>query len=197
MSDLIDIQDNFLPKKEFDHIQNQILGTEMYHFPWILSQIISTTPSEHDGKDPRELYGEELLDKRYTNNIQLCHGFYDRHSPCGETIEIIYPILQKIQPVVILRIKANLLMRRDTIIESNMHNDVVDIDRYVNADFLRTSIFYLNTCDGYTKFENGDKVQSVANRFASFPQSLKHCGSTCTDQPFRSVINFNYVPGDS
>ena len=197
MSDLIDIQDNFLPKKEFDHIQNQILGTEMYHFPWILSQILSTTPPEHEGRDPRELYGEELLDKRYTDNIQMCHGFYDLHAPCGETIEIIYPILQKIQPVVILRIKANLLMRRDTIIESNMHNDVVDIDRYDNADFLRTSIFYLNTCDGYTKFENGDKVQSVANRFVTFPQSLKHCGSTCTDQPFRSVINFNYVPGDS
>ena len=178
MSDLIDIQDNFLPKREFDHIHDQILGTEMYHFPWILSHIISK-------------------DKRYADNIQLCHGFYDQHAPLGETFQILYPILQKIQPVAILRIKANLLMCRDTIIESNMHNDVVDIDKYENADFLRTSIFYLNTCDGYTKFENGDKVQSVANRFVSFPQSLKHCGSTCTDQPFRSVINFNYVPGDS
>ena len=194
MSDLIDIQDNFLPKREFDHIHDQILGTEMYHFPWILSQIISNTPS---GKDPRELYGKELLDRRYADNIQLCHGFYDQHAPLGETFQILYPILQKIQPVAILRIKANLLMCRDTIIESNMHNDVVDIDKYENADFLRTSIFYLNTCDGYTKFENGDKVQCVANRFVSFPQSLKHCGSTCTDQPFRSVINFNYVPGDS
>ena len=48
MSDLIDIQDNFLPKREFDHIQDQILGTEMYHFPWILSHIIS--------KDKRSIY---------------------------------------------------------------------------------------------------------------------------------------------
>lgn len=178
---MIDIKDNFLSDKDFFRLQDQILGTDTHHFPWILSQIVRNNPTE---KDPRML-----------NNIQLCHGFYDKHAPVGETIQIIYPILQKVQPVAILRIKANLLMRRDTIIEHGMHHDVVDADDKMN--YLLTSIFYLNTCNGYTRFETGEKVESVANRFVTFPQSLRHCGTTCTDQPFRSVINFNYVPGNS
>ena len=55
-----------------------------------------------------------------------------------------------------------------------------------------TSIFYVNTNDGYTLFEDGTKVESVANRMLSFPANMRHTGTTCTDQQIRIVINFNY-----
>jgi hypothetical protein len=51
----------------------------------------------------------------------------------------------------------------------------------------------MNTCNGYTLFEDGTKVESVANRIVTFPNSMKHTGTTTTDSEYRMVINFNYV----
>ena len=56
-----------------------------------------------------------------------------------------------------------------------------------------TSILYLNTNNGYTAFEDGTKIPSVANTFVSFPSGMKHTRTTCTDVKFRGVINFNYI----
>ena len=55
-----------------------------------------------------------------------------------------------------------------------------------------TAIFYINTNNGYTEFEDGTRVESVANRIVNFPANLKHRGTRCTDQKIRIVINFNY-----
>ena len=55
-----------------------------------------------------------------------------------------------------------------------------------------TSIFYMNTNNGYTEFENGAKVESVENRMVVFPAEMKHRGTSCTDKKIRVVINFNY-----
>ena len=50
----------------------------------------------------------------------------------------------------------------------------------------------MNTNNGYTKFEDGTKIESVANRMVSFPTNTQHKGTSCTDQKTRVVINFNY-----
>jgi hypothetical protein len=51
----------------------------------------------------------------------------------------------------------------------------------------------VNTNNGYTKFEDGTKVECVANRLLTFPTNIKHCGASCTDEKTRVVINFNYL----
>ena len=38
--------------------------------------------------------------------------------------------------------------------------------------YWTTSILYMNTNNGYTIFENGDKVESVENRLVTFPNNL-------------------------
>ena len=55
-----------------------------------------------------------------------------------------------------------------------------------------TSIFYVNTSNGYTHFEDGSRVNSVENRLVTFPTQTLHGGANCTDQDCRIVINFNY-----
>jgi hypothetical protein len=50
----------------------------------------------------------------------------------------------------------------------------------------------MNTNNGYTEFEDGTRVESVANRFISFPVGMKHRGTSCTDKKTRVVINFNF-----
>ena len=37
-----------------------------------------------------------------------------------------------------------------------------------------TSILYINTNDGYTKFEDGTIVESVENRLVTFDSRMKH-----------------------
>ena len=60
---------------------------------------------------------------------------------------------------------------------------------------LTTAIYYINTCDGYTLFEDGTKVESVTNRLLKFPSNMKHTGTSCTDRDRRILINFNYLSG--
>ena len=65
----------------------------------------------------------------------------------------------------------------------------VDVEKF---DGGTTAIYYVNTNDGYTEFENGERVDSVENRLVIFDATMKHTGTTSTDTKFRSVINFNY-----
>ena len=89
------------------------------------------------------------------------------------------------------KIKANLLTRTPNIIENSFHVDETGRPEK-KLKQLTTSIFYVNTNNGYTKFEDGTKVESIANRMVTFPTNMKHTGTSCTDERTRVVINFNY-----
>ncbi len=165
----MEIIDNFLVNSEFGHIKQSLLGS---FFPWNISKIVDDTSNN------------------YNRNVQMVHMFYERHAPVDDSIGLLYPILQKLQPCSLLKIKANFLIGVDNIVEHGFHNDILDAE---DRPYLKTSIFYMNTCNGYTLFEDGTKVESVANRIVTFPNSMKHTGTTTTDSEYRMVINFNYV----
>ena len=60
-------------------------------------------------------------------------------------------------------------------------------------DDMKTAVFYINTNNGYTEFENGVRVNSVANRVCIFDSNLRHRGTTHTEgDNQRIVVNFNY-----
>lgn len=165
----MEIIDEFLTPSEFGHIKQSMLGS---FFPWTVSKIVDDTTNNHN------------------RNVQMVHMFYDRHTPVDNSVELLYPVLQKLQPCALLKIKANFLVGVDNIIEHGFHNDVLDAD---DRPYLKTSVLYMNTCNGYTLLEDGTKVESVANRLVTFPNSTKHTGTTTTDSEYRMVINFNYV----
>ena len=56
---------------------------------------------------------------------------------------------------------------------------------------------YLNDNDGYTKFQNGQVVESKANRAVIFDSPELHTGCTPTDTYARYVINLNWVEDGS
>lgn len=67
-----------------------------------------------------------------------------------------------------------------------------NISKDDNPDW-KTAIFYINTNNGYTKFNIKKKiVKSKANRLVKFPAKIKHTGTTCTDKDERIVLNINY-----
>lgn len=68
---------------------------------------------------------------------------------------------------------------------------MLDEDGKAIKDYY-TSIFYLNTCNGATIFEDGTEIASVANRMLTFDGELMHTGRPASDAKRRVVINFNY-----
>ena len=170
MSD-IKIKDNFLDQKDFEEIQTLIFGRD---FSWKYGESID--------------YQDEEGDK-----FQFAHLFYGARCPTSNHLVVLNPIFDKIQPTAIWRIKANLLTRTPEIVENSLHIDNAELSH--SEEKLHqwtTSIFYMNTNNGYTKFEDGTIIESIENRMIIFPSAMKHTGTSCTDERVRIVINFNY-----
>ena len=58
---------------------------------------------------------------------------------------------------------------------------------------LKGALFSLNTCDGYTGFEDGTQIDSVENRVVFFDATKQHHSTSCSNAPYRLNINVNYV----
>ena len=58
---------------------------------------------------------------------------------------------------------------------------------------VNTGILFLNTCDGYVKFQDGTKVNAVENRFVLFDGSKPHCLSSTTNEKLMYTININFL----
>ena len=115
---------------------------------------------------------------------QFVHIFYKNGKPASHHFSIIKPILDRLNIENLIRVKLNLLTKTSEIIEHDYHRD----NESSNA---LTSILYLNTNNGYTRFKD-QNVKSQANTLLTFPSATFHSGTTCTDKDFRLVLNVVY-----
>ena len=162
--------DNFLDDKYFDSLVTLFTdktkkgNTKM---PWFFQSSISNTGVVED------------------NLFYMTHMFYDRNVPKSPHYESLLPILKKLDGKSLIRIKANLYPNTETLYEHKLHRDY---------PFSHSgAILSLNTCDGYTKLEDGTKINSVANRMLLFDPSEEHCSTTTTNVSARINININYL----
>ena len=156
------IYDNYLSDDEFNNL-SEIMNA---HFPWYAFNGVVTP---NDGQPA------------------FTHTFYT--VGCTQQYyNLVMPIIEKINPLALIRVKGNCVPKTTTNTHQGMHIDIEG----TFAERL-TGIFYMNTCNGYTNFENAPPVESVANRFVVFAGSMKHESVTQTDTPFRYVINFNWI----
>ena len=87
-------------------------------------------------------------------------------------------------PKTLIRIKGNLYMKTTKIFNHNPHRDY---------PFKHNgAIFYINSNDGKTVLENGEEIDSVANRLLLFDSSKPHNSTSCTNAKCRINININY-----
>lgn len=169
----LEIIDNFLDSDKFEYLQHNVMDET---FPWHYTRSVNIDP---------DLAPEPIYD------YQLFNTLYAAPAHQSEQFRIINSVINKINPRILLRAKLNFTPANDRIIEQGMHQDI-----QVGEDLLdicTTAVLYLNTNNGYTKFENGDTVESVENRFVSFPSKTFHSGSTCTNEQCRIVLNLNYI----
>jgi|TARA_R110002020_G_scaffold281544_1_gene497300 hypothetical protein len=164
------IKDNFLSDKDFRSLSDVMLGADI---PWYYNPY---RVREGDGE------------------YQFTHTFYRFNTIYSNWFHNLNKIIEEIKPASLLKIKANLTPKEHETVVSGFHNDGEDTwgIREGEEGWL-TSVFYLNTSNGYTLLDDGTKVKSVANRLASFPQYVRHASASCTDEKIRVVLNLNYI----
>ena len=85
-----------------------------------------------------------------------------------------------------VRVKGNFFPHTPTVKNHGWHQDY---PKFKN----KAALFSLNTCDGYTEFQDGMKVDSVANRMLFFNGHDFHRSSTTSNAFGRFNINFNFL----
>ena len=160
----VKVIDNFLSEYQWKNIKSEVMSTNP-QFPWYYNDDICY---ENDGL------------------FQFTHTFYNAHD---QSKSYFYPLLDACQEKLgvkkIIRIKANLNTRTVFHRKTGWHTDFPDIT---------TAVYYINTNNGYTEFNDGTKIESVENRMIKFSSDTFHRGVTCTDEQTRVLINFNYIP---
>ena len=188
------IIDDFLPQEEFQKIQSYVMNDERntsdptsenhlnsQPIGWEYnSNIVSPSRPDESNNFNSSFHNVKhfyMVHMVYMNKINLLMNI----SP---TYYKILPILERLNIKSLIRIKCNLYPNSETVYEHDPHQDL---------PFSHNSvIFSLNTCDGYTKLNDGTKIGSVANRVLLFDSSIPHQSTTTSDTTARFNINFNY-----
>ena len=156
------IQTSFLEENYFKEMQTHLFSND---FPWYFHNSVAYE-GEKDFVFAHILY----YDKPNSDYYKL----------------IVLPILDKlkVKEDKLIRAKVNGYTRNDTPIKHELHTDF--------KKQHEVCLLGMNTNNGYTEFEDGTNVNSVANRFVSFPGNTLHRGVSQTDTKAGIVINFNY-----
>ena len=156
------IIENFLPEKEYTNIHT-LLTNE--HFPWYFNNYKSSSTIQ------------ELFE------YQFLHIFYKDNNSNSDFFNKLDPLIKKLKPLSLLRIKANL---------NPISHKLIKFDKHQDQPFkCKVALYYVNTNNGYTMVE-GKKIESKKNRIVLFDSTKKHYGTNSTDSNNRIVINFNY-----
>ena len=169
---MINIFDNFLPEEDYEGIRafyNSEMddGTLEGSCMWLYS-------------DGCTLKGDGHF--HFTSLV-----FAANYILVPKAFHLLQPLIDKAGMTSIARIKTNCMLQTPELMvfKEGFHTDY--------PKDLMTGIYYINTNDGGTLFEeSGQLVNSVANRMVVFDSQLRHVGMTCTNQKRRIVVNFNY-----
>ena len=129
----------------------------------------------------------DFLNDSQTNSLDtyFVHLVYNQDEPVTTFWNIVKPIISYLPNFKsLIRIKVNLYVRQNEIVEHTPHTD---------ADYShKGAILSLNTCDGFTRLKD-QTVDSVENRLLIFDPSIEHNSTSTTTPPGRFNININYV----
>ena len=161
---MIEVVDEFLSDSDFGKLYDTICseGFPLYYQNYVVE------PMEEGG----------------IKNVNFTHSLYRFDEPSSEYFAPVRDILlSKLNIRSLIRSKVNCYPRTDEIVVHAPHIDMP----YQHMGML----YFLNTCDGETRFED-ESVKSVANRIVFFDPSKMHRSTSCTNQKCRWNIIANY-----
>ena len=153
---------NFIQDKNiFDDIKNLLMS---YNFPYYYYNYTANEKDKADYFFAHMLYDKDKQKSPYFNKITM-------------------PILGRLNFNYLHRVKINCYTKKHEQITTGMHTDL--------PQKHMVALFSINTNNGYTLFENGDKILSVENQLVVFEGHLKHCSVAQTDKNIRVNINID------
>ena len=172
------IYDNFLDEQDFLNLKSIMLSG---NFPWHYNERTSG-----DYMENQTFYRDDKSSAK-SSDYQFTHIFYSNYQVNSPFFYLVSPLIQKINPSSIMRIKANLTNKTDRSMVYGFHVDQPDA-----PSNLKSAVYYVNTTNGPTLFEDGTEIESVENRLVIFDTNLVHSAVSQTDEKARIVINFNF-----
>ena len=173
------IIDDFLPSEIFTKIRIALLPS------------YEEVKKEETSKTPIEIFHplwtyNPVVNHNSNKNWKLFYMFHlvYNHTILSPFYDILHPVCELLSIKSLIRIKCNLYPNTEIIKENGMHIDYPYLHKI--------AVLYINSCDGYTKFEDGTKIDSIANRMLIFDGDKMHTSSTTTNEIARCNINFNY-----
>jgi hypothetical protein len=160
--------DNFLNDDDLNNVKDNLFDAPLYFQP--------TVAGMNDSNRYWDYYFSYSIYKNNKPQSKIFNNIYN----------IFIPKFQKYGTIKsLLRIKLNFYPYTETLKEHGQH---------VDYDFpCYGAVFSLNTCDGFTRLDDGTKIDSVENRILFFDPSLKHNSTTTTNSSARWNINFNFL----
>ena len=171
---MFQVHDDWLPIDEFNELSDFILG---WNFPWFHQRNVALPDTNEE---------DVTYNSYFTHNLILTDQDEDMVSYLHEPIWKYFQ--ERFPDIYIIRMKVNCFPATSQVHEHLTHTDY---------DYPhKGALLCLNTCNGYTKMEDGTKIESVANRMIFFDTSKPHNSTTCSDQPKRCNIVINYTDNE-
>ena len=136
---------------------------------------------------PIPYYYRDGLSYEWDEGFAFGVCIYDLHNDFDTHLfnDIAMPLVSRLECTGLLHAKVNLYTNRGAPYRSSFHTD---------HDFPHmVGLYSLNTCNGFTEFEDGDNADSIANSMIIFDGTLKHRSVSQTDENARINININYI----
>ena len=168
------IIDNFLTDNDFNLLVSNTVGRNDGH--QVQFRVVSNVENFGAIEENWSWYMINMLYSTDTPQNEIC----------GKIYEMFVPKFKKLANFkTMIRIKINAYPYTNVVKEHKEHIDF-------NYEHIG-AVFSLNTCDGYTKFSDGTKVESIANRIVFFDASKYHQSTTTSNAKLRYNINFNFL----
>ena len=167
------ITDNFLDDEIFQQLKSSI-QSPLFDWNYVpMTDSIDEDPTKSSGQFVHLAYSNCIPKTTFFNNL--------------------LPILNRLDVTTLNRVKLNLQPRTTKIVKGLFH---ADLNGEMNEETMKTwttSVYYINSNNGYTEFQSGERIESKENRMVEFQSTTLHRGTTCTNEQTRVVINFNFL----
>lgn len=167
------VVDNFMPDEKFQKLRKVMFDDK---FPWFLTFGFTSGFWPSEGT-----YGW----------YKFHHIMYDCGLPVSPVFQDMEGLVTALDPSVIVTIRAFMTTYTGEQIEQGFHTDYQLRDPELSK-CLKNAVFYLDTNNGGTKFEEGGFVESVENRVVIFNGDVRHAGVSSTNSSVRRVISISY-----
>lgn len=164
---MLRIIDNYISEEALKDLQTFLLSDE---FPWSFSSGTAYAGTE------------DIADYHFY------HYFIVNQQNTSPYMPLIGEVLNRLNPGLIKRVRANLVTYTGEHRTADMH---IDQNNELPCPFY-IGLFYINDNNGYTMIGE-ERVDVKANRMVIY-EDVMHCGVSQTDTTARLVLNINFIP---